>query len=153
MNNPSRRDLAFLLPALSVAARAQEAQPKAPPQTLTSHSYIFEELPVKPDPAPSQKKTRAVAKGILHNGFGLDIHETELGPGEISHPPHRHVYEEAFVILEGKLEYYCNGTRTILTPGSVGFAGSNDEHGVRNAGDTRCRYCVFELGVGSVGIK
>lgn len=149
----TRRDLAFLLPALSVAARAQEPAAAKTPPTLGSKSYIFEDLPVKADAPPSQKKSRAVAKGILHNGFGLDIHETELGPGEISHAPHRHVYEEAFVILEGKLEYYNNGTRTILTPGSVGFAGSNDEHGVKNIGDTRCRYCVFELGVGSVGIK
>ena len=149
----TRRDLAFLLPALSVAARAQETAPKTPPQVLTSKSYSFDDLPVKAEPAPSQKKTRPVAKGILHNGFGLDIHETELGPGEMSHPPHRHVYEEAFVVLEGKAEFYVNGTRTILTTGSVGFAGSNDEHGLKNAGDTRCRYCVFELGVGSVGIK
>ncbi len=153
MKKTTRRDLALLLPALSMAARAQEPAPKTPPQVLGSKSYIFEDLPVKADPAPSHKKTRPVAKGILHNGFGLDIHETELGPGEISHPPHRHVYEEAFVILEGKLEYYCNGNRTILTPGSVGFAGSNDEHGVKNTGDTRCRYAVFELGVGSVEKK
>ena len=81
MKKTTRRDLALLLPALSLAARAQEPAKKAPPKTLTSHSYIFEDLPVKADPAPSQKKTRPVAKGILHNGFGLDIHETELGPG------------------------------------------------------------------------
>ena len=141
---PTRRDLAFLLPALATAsASAQEA-----PAALPSKSFKFDDLPVKASGEGGLNKSRAVMHGVLHNGFGLDIHETELPPGAISHPPHRHVYEEAFVILEGTLEYFNNGTRTVLGPGSIGFAGSNDEHGVKNVGATSCRYAVFELGVG-----
>ena len=35
-----------------------------------------------------------------------------------------------------------NGVTTRLSPGSVGFAGGRDEHGLHNGSDSMCRYIV-----------
>jgi quercetin dioxygenase-like cupin family protein len=42
---------------------------------------------------------------------------------------------------EGQLDFTMNGRTIRLGPGSIGFAGSNEDHGVRNASTTaRARY-------------
>jgi len=137
---PSRRDLAFLLPAL--AATASQAQPG----TIPSKAYKFDELPVRASGPGNANKTRAVFKGDLHHGFPLEVHETELPPGGAPHPPHKHVHEEMFVVLVGAVDFTVNGATTRLTPGSVGFAASMDEHGLHNGSDAMCRYIVLEMG-------
>jgi uncharacterized cupin superfamily protein len=76
----------------------------------------------------------------------LEVHETELPPGGAPHPPHRHVHEEMFVVLEGSVDFTVNGATTRLTPSSAGFAASGDLHGLNNGSSARCRYVVFELG-------
>jgi quercetin dioxygenase-like cupin family protein len=135
---PTRRDLAFLLPALAaIDAKAQST-------VLSSKAYKFEDIPVKA--SANGNKSRAILKGTLHNGFALEVHETELPPGGAPHPPHRHIHEEMFVVLEGSVDFMVNGVTTRLTPGSTGIAASNDLHGISNGSDAICRYCVFELG-------
>ncbi len=138
--NPSRRDLALLLPALS-ATRLQ-----AQPGTLPSKAYKFEDLAVKASGTDNANKSRAVFKGDLHHGFPIECHETELPPGGAPHPPHKHVHEEMFVVLTGQVDFTVNGVTTRLTPGSVGYAASMDEHGVHNGTNSMCRYTVIELG-------
>ena len=49
-------------------------------------------------------------------------------------------------MLEGTLEFTLNGSASKLGPGSVAYLASNDEHGFRNTGDGRARYCVMALG-------
>jgi quercetin dioxygenase-like cupin family protein len=137
---PTRRDLALLLPAL--AAIDAKAQPTA----LASKAYKFEEIPVKASGAGNLNKSRAILKGTLHNGFALEVHETELPPGGAPHAPHRHVHEEMFVVLDGLVDFTVNGATTRLTPGSAGIAASNDLHGISNGSNASCRYVVFELG-------
>jgi quercetin dioxygenase-like cupin family protein len=135
---PTRRDLAFLLPALAaIDAKAQST-------VLPSKAYKFEDIPVKA--SANGNKSRAILKGTLHNGFALEVHETELPPGGAPHPPHRHVHEEMFVVLDGSVDFMVNGVTTRLTPGSTGIAASNDLHGLSNGSSANCRYCVFELG-------
>jgi mannose-6-phosphate isomerase-like protein (cupin superfamily) len=51
-----------------------------------------------------------------------------------------------FLIREGTLEVTIKGQTTRLGPGSVGFVGSNDEHGVRNTGTTPAEYFVVAFG-------
>ena len=137
---PSRRDLAFLLPALT-AARAQ-----GQPGNIPSKAYPFEALPVKTSGPSGVNKTRSVLHGDLHHGFPIEVHETELPPGGAPHAPHRHVHEEMFVVLVGNVDFFLNGATTTLGPGSVGFAAGGDEHGLRNSGNNNCRYLVIELG-------
>ena len=133
----SRRDLSFLLPALAAAtATAQNS-------ALASKSYRFEDLAVK---ANGANRSRAVLNGNTHTGFPIELHETELGPGEAPHPPHHHVHEEMIMIREGTLEVTILDKVTKLGPGSVAFVASGEEHGWRNVGTTPAHYFVLALG-------
>jgi quercetin dioxygenase-like cupin family protein len=133
----SRRDLSVLLGAL--AAAPGQAQSKV----LPSKTYLYEDLPVKANGANRQ---RAVFKGETHSGFPIDMHETELAPGEAPHPPHHHVHEEMILIREGTMEVTIVGNKTRLGTGSVAYIASNEEHGWRNVGTTRARYMVLAFG-------
>jgi quercetin dioxygenase-like cupin family protein len=133
----TRRDLSKAL-ALLAAAKTQ-AQSAAMP----SHTWRWEDLPVKENGANRQ---RAVFKGETHTGFSVEMHETELAPGEAPHPPHSHVHEEMIVIREGTMEVTISGNTSRLGPGSVAWVASGEHHGWRNVGETRARYMVMTLG-------
>src|ERR1700719_2996762 len=83
--NYSRRELSRLVPALALAGAAAENR------ALPSKTWRFEDLVLK-------KNSRAVLNGETHGGFNVELHETELPPGEAPHPPHRHVHEEMIMI-------------------------------------------------------
>jgi quercetin dioxygenase-like cupin family protein len=135
--NYSRRDLSLLLPLLAAAkAEAQNA-------ILPSKAYTFEQLPVHTN---GDNQTRPVLDGETHAGVRIELHETELPPGGAPHPPHRHVHEEMVLIREGILEVTIAGRSAKLGPGSVAYVASNEEHGWRNAGDTRAHYFVLAIG-------
>jgi len=137
----SRRDLAWLLPALG-APRTQ-AQTGGPAAKLPSKAYRFENLPVRQN---GKNASRAILNGLTHSGFAIEVHETDLAPGEAPHAPHHHVHEEMVIVLEGAIEFTVNGTPTRLGPGSVAFAASDEEHGQRNVGDGVARYVVVAFG-------
>jgi mannose-6-phosphate isomerase-like protein (cupin superfamily) len=134
----SRRDLCLLVTAL--AASPGVAAQKT---TLPSKAFRYDELPVH---EKNGNQSRPIMSGELHNGCYLEVHQTRLAPGAMPHPPHHHVHEEMFLIREGTIEVTINGQITQLGPGSVGFAGSNDEHGVRNIGTTHAEYFVVAFG-------
>jgi quercetin dioxygenase-like cupin family protein len=134
----SRRDLCLLVTAL--AASPGVAAQKT---TLPSKAFRYEELPVH---ERNGNQSRPIMSGELHNGCYVEVHQTRLAPGTMPHPPHHHVHEEMFLIREGTIEVTINGQKTHLGPGSVGFAGSNDEHGVRNIGTTHAEYFVVAFG-------
>jgi quercetin dioxygenase-like cupin family protein len=137
--NISRRDLGLLLPALASVAAGQT---QAKPNVLPSKLYHTEQIPYTGD---DKKKARRFFLGTTHTGFNLEMHETILGPGEISHAPHQHVHEEIIVIVEGTIEAHIEGKTDTATAGSVAFFASNDMHNFRNVGSTPCRYYVLEL--------
>ena len=132
----SRRDLALLLPAL---AAAQTPAPAA----LPSRAMRFEDLPVKTNGANS---SRAMLNGLTHSGFAIEVHQSELAPGQQPHAPHRHVHEELVLLWEGTIDYMVNGVTTRLGAGSAAYAASNDEHGFKNVGDKPSRYFVVAFG-------
>ena len=132
--NISRRDLSMLLPVFAAA------QPKT--SVLPSMVYHTEQIPYTGD---AKKKGRRWFLGTTHTGFNLEMHETILGPGEISHPPHQHVNEETIVIVEGTIDVFIAGKTETATAGSVTFFASNDLHNFRNIGSGPCRYYVLEL--------
>ena len=137
MVNYSRRDLSLLLPALA-AAKVRAQNPALPSKT-----YAFPDLPVR---ATGKNHQRAVLKGETHSGFPVELHLTELAPGEAPHPPHHHVHEELLMIWEGTLEVTVAGLKSTLGPGSVAYIASNEEHGWRNVGAGRAHYFVLALG-------
>ena len=133
--NHTRRDFALLIPALAAVPATGAEHP-----AIASHAYRFEDLPSH---ASGPNVTRPICNGTTHSGFLMDAHETDLEPGKEPHPPHNHVHEEMLIVISGLVDYTVAGVTTRLGPGSVGFAASNDEHGVRNNSDTRARYAVI----------
>src|SRR5262249_38088918 len=135
--NVSRRDLSLLLPALAGAANAADTK------GMASLMLKYEDLKVKTN---GENRSRDYFNGQTHTGFHIDMHETSLGPGLAPHPPHHHVHEELLMVREGTLEVTINGKTSILTPGSVAYVASGEEHGWKNAGPTRATYFVMALG-------
>jgi quercetin dioxygenase-like cupin family protein len=134
----SRRDLRLLLPVL--AARTALAQQ---PKILPAGVFRYEDLPVR---ANGQNKGRAVLNGATHSAFPIELHLTELGPGQEPHPPHKHVHEEMLLLERGTLDVTIDGETTRLTPGSVAFVASNHVHGWKNPGDSPTEYFVIAFG-------
>ena len=132
----SRRDLALLLPAV---AAAQEKKPR----TLESKVYKYEDLPVKEN---GQNKGRAVLSGVTHGGFPVELHMTELGPGQAPHAPHQHAHEEIVMLRRGNLDVTIEGNTTRITAGSVASVASGQMHGWRNPGPDAAEYFVIALG-------
>jgi quercetin dioxygenase-like cupin family protein len=132
----------LLLPALAAVAASPAEAADLP--SLKSVTYRFEDLPSKPS---GQNVSHAIFDGLLHSGFRIEAHETELAPGGEPHPPHHHQHEEMMMIVNGALDFTVNGKTTRLGPGGLGFAGSNDEHGVKNPStDSKARYFVVAFG-------
>lgn len=139
----SRRDLAYLLPAV---AAAQEKKVPAPKPKLASKVYVYEQLPVRES---GRNRQRAVLNGLLHNGNALECHLTELGPGSEPHGQHKHAHEEMVLLRSGQLDVTIEGKTTRLTPGSLAIVASNEMHGWRNPSETdRAEYFVIALGQG-----
>jgi len=134
----SRRDLCLLVTALAASSPAG-----AESDQLRSKTFPYDTLPVHKHPGV---ESRPVLSGKLHDGCYLEVHQTRLAPGGRPHPPHHHLHEEMFLIREGTVEVTINGQSTRLGPGSVGFVGSNDQHGIRNAGSTPAEYFVVAFG-------
>jgi quercetin dioxygenase-like cupin family protein len=136
----SRRDLG-LLPFLAAGAAAQGAG-----TALPSKAYKFDDLPVK---VQGQNRLRAVFQGETHSGWPIEMHLTELGPGQAPHPPHHHVHEEMILIYQGTVEVTISGKSTTLGPGSSAYVASNEEHGWHNVGSGNALYFVIALGAES----
>jgi quercetin dioxygenase-like cupin family protein len=134
----SRRDLRLLLPALA-SARVLAQQPKILPAGV----FRYEDLPVQVN---GQNKGRKVLNGETHSGFPIEIHLTELGPGQEPHPPHKHLHEEMVLLERGTLDVTIDGHTTRLTPGSVAYVASNHEHGWKNPGESPTEYFVIAFG-------
>jgi len=94
--NHSRRDLAMLLPVLAAAKVSAQTEKKIP-----STVYRYEDLPVKANAATRQRQT---FNGQTHSGFHVDLHLTELAPGQMPHAAHHHVHEEIVMVQRGTLE-------------------------------------------------
>lgn len=120
--------------------------PKTEPKPLQSSSYLFDQLPAR---TSNGAQFRAIMRGKSVTGESIEVHETTLPPGGAPHPPHQHQHSEMWLVREGMLEFTVNGASGRLGPGSVGFASSNEEHGVRNPGSTPVTYFVVAVGPGA----
>jgi quercetin dioxygenase-like cupin family protein len=140
----TRREMCFLLPGL-VPAAALDAF-SADDNSIPSAMYPFDKLAVQ---TLDHAEMRRVLKGKLATGEALEVHETTLPSGGAPHAPHRHVHSEMWFIREGTVELTVNGTNYRLGPGGVGFVHSNDEHGIKNVGDTPAKYFVVAVGPGA----
>jgi quercetin dioxygenase-like cupin family protein len=67
-----------------------------------------------------------------------------VGPHLSTHPPHRHIEEEFFFVLEGTATFYLDGKTITAGPYTSFYCPSNMEHGISNAGDTELKYLVMK---------
>jgi len=134
--NISRRELGWLLPAMAAAQGTPTVA------TMTSKAYDSDQIPYKGD---DKKKGRQFFLAVTHAGFKIECHETVLGPGLETHPPHKHEHEEIMVVTAGTVEANLNGVKQTVRAGSVVVFGSNQIHNARNAGTTPSRYYIVEL--------
>ncbi len=139
----SRRQLAALLPALSIEAQDSAAARSREPE-MHSAGYDFASLPERTS-ANGKMKSRPVFHGVTTRGQRLTMHISELAPGEAPHAPERQPHEEVIVIREGTLEANLNGKVVRLGPGSVIFSAYNELNGWRNVGTTPAQYYVLSL--------
>jgi quercetin dioxygenase-like cupin family protein len=128
-----------MLPILAAANAAAQPGQAAP---LPSRTYHSGQIPYSGD---EKKKGRPFFHGVTHSGFGLEAHETILGAGTRTHPPHKHEHEEILIVFEGTVETFLEGKTELAESGSVIYLASNQMHSLRNAGTTPCRYYVIEL--------
>lgn len=147
----TRRELCSMVAMLSAsvlpAAALDAVSMQDSSSPLPSAVYPFDQLPVKV--SPTKVETRAILKGKLATGESVEVHETTLPPGGAPHPPHHHEHTEMWLIREGTVEFTVNGTNHRAGPGSLAFAASNDEHGIKNAGETQAMYFVVAVGPGA----
>lgn len=134
----ARRDLFGLLSLSLIALASGEDQPP-----LVSGAFLFQGLPVR---RQGGAEFRDLLRGKTRTGESLEVHETILPPGASPHPPHRHQHSEMFLLREGAVEVTINGKTHRLGPGSAAFVASNDEHGIRNVGNTPAQYFVVAVG-------
>ena len=150
----SRRDVAFLVPALLAAGAARQSAAQSNAQTtadtsveklprLATKAYIFHDLPVI---ASGQNRQRRMFTGKTHTGFKLESHQSDIAPGEVNHPPHQHLREEMMLVREGTMELTVSGKPMKLGPGDVGYIGSNELHNAKNVGTMRAHYFIVNLG-------
>jgi XRE family transcriptional regulator, regulator of sulfur utilization len=135
----SRRDLVMTLPALAATSAAAQPQPYA---KLPAKVYHATQIPYTGD---EKKKGRRFFYGAEHSGFNLEAHETVLGAGTETHPPHTHEHEEIIIVVAGTVEVFMDGRTDTVEAGSVIYYEPNRPHNLRNAGTTPCRYYVIEL--------
>ncbi len=142
----SRRDLRFLFPAMLAGAASAQNQgenvvEKLP--VLTTKAYVYDELPVREN---GKNRSRAMFTAKTHTGFKMESHQSDIAPGEVNHPPHRHLREEMMLVREGIMELTISGKPYRLGPGDVGVIGSNELHNARNVGTTRAQYFIVNIG-------
>jgi quercetin dioxygenase-like cupin family protein len=114
----------------------------AVPGKLGSRVFDWQQLEVKPTKTGER---RAVVDSPTTTLANFECHVTTLQAGVAAHAAHRHPDEEIILVKEGVLDVTINGVTTRAGAGSILFYGSNDEHGIRNAGDTTASYYVIRV--------
>ena len=67
-------------------------------------------------------------------GSAVEVFDTS-GPAGAGPPPHRHPWEEVYVVLSGRLEVTVGGSTQILGPGGAAHVPAGAVHSYRNVTD------------------
>jgi Uncharacterized conserved protein, contains double-stranded beta-helix domain len=111
---------------------------------MQSHAYALQRL--KAVQQKSGWETRQVLSGKIADGEALDIHHSVLPAGQMPHPAHQHKHAELMVLLDGKIDFYNDGTTEHMLSGDIAFAAPNQLHGWKNVGEQPARYYVIAIG-------
>ena len=135
----SRREVLIAILACAVTWIGSESARASGPKLSSS---IYDWNAMQPE-STNVGARRTVFRSATATLDELECHITTLNPGEASHAPHKHPEEEIIIVKEGTVESLVNGTLQRIGPGSVIFQASNQEHAIRNVGDTPATYHVF----------
>jgi mannose-6-phosphate isomerase-like protein (cupin superfamily) len=75
---------------------------------------------------------------------GKTVKLSVVKPHSATHAPHKHVEDEFFYILEGKAEFFLEGTWRAVGPNTSLYCPSNLMHGIRNPGNKELKYLVIK---------
>lgn len=142
----NRREMCLLLPA--VFPLAAQFPALAEDNSLPSGAFQFDKLPLHI--ANNNAQIRGIMRGKLATGEGIEVHETTLPAGGSPTPTtHHHKHSEMWLVREGTIQLTVNGKNFRLEEGSVGFAASNEEHGITNVGEKAATYFLIAIGPGA----
>jgi mannose-6-phosphate isomerase-like protein (cupin superfamily) len=115
-------------------------------QNRGAKKYTIENSVNEFDPAKVEKTQAGYQYWFADKEFidGRTLKLSAVEPGKATHAPHRHSEDEFFFILEGKAEFYLDGKTRVVGPNTSLYCPSNQEHGIRNAGDTTLKYLVIK---------
>jgi len=75
---------------------------------------------------------------------GRTLKMSVVAPHSATHPPHMHIEDEFFFVLEGTAEFILDGKTKVAGPNTSFYCPSNIPHGIRNVGDTELKYLVIK---------
>lgn len=142
MRHFKRVALPLLLVALAPVAFYAGRQSAAPLQK----TYTIENSVNEFDMKKTEKTDAGYQYWFADKNFidGRTLKMSVVAPGKATHAPHHHPEDEFFFILEGKAEFYLDGKTRVVGPYTSLYCPSNQEHGIRNAGDTTLKYLVIK---------
>lgn len=73
----------------------------------------------------------------------LSVHISEVGPGQRSHPPHKHGGLETFYVFEGNGTVEVDDERLPIGPNEAILIDPTKLHGIVNTGSVPMRYMVI----------
>jgi len=137
--------LAPTLAAQTAAPVTPVVVPYAPPASssvLTSTFVDWDSLIARGTPTGEVRQVFDNPTPTLEK---LESHITTLNPGMVSHPVHRHPWEEVIYLREGTLEVAAAGRKLQAGPGALIFLASNDPHNLTNTGITPAIYYIIDF--------
>jgi quercetin dioxygenase-like cupin family protein len=70
---------------------------------------------------------------LMTTAMGSSIEICDMrGPAEAGPPPHRHPWEEIYVVIEGELEITVDGVSKVVQAGGVAHVSADTVHSLRN---------------------
>jgi len=75
---------------------------------------------------------------------GRTLKMSVVKPHDATHPPHKHLEDEFFFVLEGRARFYLDGDSVTGEPYSSFYCPSMVKHGISNAGETELKYLVIK---------
>lgn len=143
-----------VLAGVNTTARGQPAEPSTRPAAVKyappSNPAVLHSTFVDWDSLSVQSTPTGQSRPVWNNPTPtlekFEMHITTLRPGMMSHPVHRHPWEEMLLIKEGQAEVSVNGKKLHAGPGSLIFYASNDPHNIKNVGDVPATYYVINFG-------
>ncbi len=138
----TRRDLLVAAVAATLALTGLTLAQSAAKPVLRSSVFNWADL--KPVQTKAGER-RSVFDAPTATLAQFECHITTLNPGEAPHPGHRHAEEELMIVKEGTLAAFQVDRTNLVTAGGIIFQGSNEMHGLRNAGTNRVVYYVLKF--------